>query len=72
MTLSRRDFLRGVWRREEPGPAGNDADVALPPEFTPSLLRAEAVRLGLDVDALTGKELASAVMRAMRAQTPRD
>ncbi len=69
MTLSRRDFLRGVWRREEPGPAGN---VALPPEFTPSLLRAEAVRLGLDVDALTGKELASAVMRAMRAQTPRD
>ena len=56
MTLSRRDFLRGVWRREEPGPDGNDAEVALPPEFTPSLLRAEAVRLGL----------------AMRAQTPRD
>ena len=70
MTLSRRDFLRGAWRREEPGSEEDAA--ALPPEFTPSLLRAEAARLGLDVDALTGNELAAAVMRAMRAQTPQE
>lgn len=71
MTLSRRDFLRGVWRRKEPEP-GEDADVTLPPEFTPSLLRAEAGHLGLDADSLSEGELASAIMRAMRAQTLRD
>lgn len=49
---------------------GMPGGLALPPEFTPALLRAEAGRLGLDAERLTPDELAAAVMRAMYARAP--
>ena len=52
------------------GPGGYPPASALPPEFSPAMLRAEAERLGLDPDRIGAGELASAVMRAMYARAP--
>lgn len=53
-----------------PGYGGMSEGIALPPEFTPALLRAEAGRLGLDAERLTPGELAAAVLKAMYARAP--
>ncbi len=85
MTLiSRRCFLRARWfgartarsGTPEVAASGTGADggktYPLPPEFTPALLRAEAIRLGVKADA-SETELAGAVWKAMRegAEMPR-
>ena len=68
---NRRDFLRGRWLeptarapRETPS---SFAD-ALPPDFSPALLRLEASRLGYDPDRLSAEELEKIVKRALQAE----
>ena len=48
-------------------PAEPDYEALLPADFTPSLLRMEALRLGLDPDSLSRQELAREILRAMGA-----
>ena len=70
---NRRDFLRGRWLeptarapRESPS---SYAD-ALPPDFSPALLRLEASRLGYDPDRLSAEELEKIVKRALQTEKP--
>ena len=70
---NRRDFLRGRWLeptarapRESPS---SYAD-ALPPDFSPALLRLEASRLGYDPDRLSAEELEKIIKRALQAEKP--
>ncbi len=48
-------------------PAEPDYEALLPADFTPALLRMEAIRLGLDPDTLDRQALAREVLRAMGA-----
>jgi hypothetical protein len=77
-TFSRRNFLRGAWHAPpspvagetlfpQAGQGASCALAALPPEFSPAMLRLEGRRLGLPVEAMHEEELARAVLRAMRA-----
>lgn len=75
--ISRRSFLHGLWTppqvREATGQAIRAQQTApdgmgLPPEFSPSVLRAEGQRLGLNVDTLSDEDLAFAVLQAMYCQ----
>lgn len=72
--MSRRAFLGFRFSAGDAGaagvPGGFPPEAALPPDFSPALLRAEAERLGLDPDRIGAGELASAVMRAMYARAP--
>lgn len=70
--MTRRDFLGFRFVAGDGGgpPRSLPPEAALPPEFSPALLRAEAVRLGLDPDRIGGEELASAIMHAMYARAP--
>lgn len=74
MRVSRRDFLHGLWSRGgSAGASGAEVEEGvpdLPPEFTPAMRRAEAVRLGLDVEGMSEGELNAAILKAMRAGAP--
>lgn len=74
MRVSRRDFLHGLWFRGEtvgsPWSEAGEGFPELPPEFTPAMRRAEAVRLGLDVEGMSEGELNAAILKAMRAGAP--
>ncbi|MBQ2761571.1 MAG: hypothetical protein IJC28_01270 [Mailhella sp.] len=75
-SISRRDFLHGLFR-----PAGAEAAAAptffetfssgqsalslLPPEFSGSMLKMEAARLGGDADNMTEEEMAALIVKAM-------
>ncbi len=83
--LSRRDLFRGRWHGDEearearetretldPGPFPEKATrPALPPDFSPALIRAQArYGLGLDVDKMTPEEIEAAVAEAFWKQPP--
>jgi len=75
--IRRRDFLRGLFH----GAGGASAEAAqgeafskeekpgylsmLPPEFSPSMLRMEAERLGGDVEHMSEEDMAALVAGAM-------
>ncbi|WP_446425033.1 hypothetical protein [Mailhella sp.] len=76
-SISRRDFLHGIFRSREDGSETSASDIfenfspepdwlaELPPEFSSSMLRMEAARLGGDTDAMTEQEMAALVVKAM-------
>ena len=80
-TISRRDFLHGLFRQpgreEQPSPfdlfdtfsSEPDWLSKLPPEFTGSMLKMEAARLGGETDAMTEQEMAALVIKAMYGTT---
>lgn len=81
--ISRRDFLHGLFRSqtEQEGP-DPDPDFLgiyspepdwlskLPPEFSGSMLKMEAARLGGETDAMTEQEMAALVVKAMYGTAP--
>jgi hypothetical protein len=75
--MNRRDFLRGIFRpfsqaaegsglpdERDQGPAA-DYRAMLPPEFSPSMLRMEAERLGCDTESMEEGEMAERIYKAM-------
>ena len=75
--MNRRDFLRGIFRpfsqaaderclpdEIERGSAA-DYRAMLPPEFSPSMLRMEAERLGCDTESMEEGEMAERIYKAM-------
>ncbi|MBQ8172756.1 MAG: hypothetical protein IJ034_02305 [Mailhella sp.] len=77
-SISRRDFLHGIFRshgEKSTAPSENsffenispepDWSAMLPPEFSDSMLKMEAARLGGDTDAMTEQEMAALVVKAM-------
>lgn len=58
--------VENLWGK---APAEPDYEALLPADFTPALLRMEALRLGLDPDALSREALAREVLRAMNASS---
>ncbi len=76
--MNRRDFLRGIFRplsqaaasdeqpNEEDKVFEADYRAMLPPDFTPSLLRMEAERLGGDTAHMTENAMAELVYNALR------
>ncbi|MBQ4615360.1 MAG: hypothetical protein IJB29_01400 [Mailhella sp.] len=71
--ISRRDFLHGLFSRNtEDGPTifenispEQDFLSLLPPEFSGSMLKMEAARLGGDPEKMTEQEMAALVVKAM-------
>ena len=75
--MNRRDFLRGMFRPFSRAAAGSglpdetdrgataDYRAMLPPEFSPSMLRMEAERLGCDTERMSEGEMAERVYKAM-------
>ncbi len=76
-SISRRDFLHGIFRSRTDSGATPTVDIfenispepdwlaKLPPEFSGSMLKMEAARLGGDTDAMTEQEMAALVVKAM-------
>ena len=77
-SISRRDFLHGIFRSHgERSTAPSEHSIfenispepdwaaMLPPEFSGSMLKMEAARLGGDTDAMTEQEMAVLVVKAM-------
>ncbi len=75
--MKRRDFLRGILRpfsqaAEQSGRQDEterertpDYRAMLPPEFTPSMLRMEAERLGCNTESMSEDDMAERVYSAM-------
>ena len=74
-SMSRRDFLHGIFRpsaspadgdpSEENFSSGQSCLSMLPPEFSGSMLKMEAARLGGDPETMTEEEMAALVLKAM-------
>ena len=74
-SISRRDFLHGLFSPAgagtAPAPAFFETDSPaqglhqLPPEFSGSMLKMEAARLGGDPETMTEEEMAALVLKAM-------
>ena len=79
-SMSRRDFLHGIFRpsassadgdpSEENFSSGQSCLSMLPPEFSGSMLKMEAARLGGDVENMTEEEMAALVVRTMFGAAP--
>ncbi|MBR5734356.1 MAG: apoptosis regulator Bcl-2 [Desulfovibrionaceae bacterium] len=76
-SMKRRDFLRGILRpfsqadeeNSQPdemlGERTPNYRAMLPPEFSPSMLRMEAERLGCDTESMSEEDMAERVYSAM-------
>ena len=71
--MNRRDFLRGIFRPTIQTEGMVNADSTdyrslLPPEFSSSMLKMEAERLGGDTEHMSENDMAALVYRALNGE----